>query len=80
MQDGFDPLRGFLLKGVKHVNSLCKTDGIDGAKSISGMISDNLQNTRTLSFPLLGRWVLSAKLGHTESGPDGILHCLGESQ
>jgi hypothetical protein len=54
---------------VQHVNSLSKTDCIDGAKSISGVILDNLQNTGTFSFPWFSRWMLAAKLCHLRAIP-----------
>lgn len=65
---------------MQHVDSLGKPDRINGAKSIAGVILDDLKNAWTLPPPWLGRGMLAGKLRHAERGPETILNDLGKGQ
>jgi len=61
------PPGGFLLKRVQHIDSICKTDGVNRSVRIPVVVFDNLQDSWALAFPGLSRGVFSSVLGCTQS-------------
>ena len=60
---------------MEHINRPLKLHGIDGPIGVTFMILNYFQHPRPFAFPRFRVGMLAAKLRHTQSDANFILHC-----
>src|SRR5271170_248912 len=72
------PFRRFLLKGVKNIDHLPETYGVESAIGVSVMDRDDLENPRALPFPWLRGGMFPAELSDPKRSAYLVFHGFGK--
>jgi hypothetical protein len=72
------PFRRFLLKGVKNIDHLPETYGVESAIGGSVMDRDDLENPRALPFPWLRGGMFPAELSDPKRSAYLVFHGFGK--